>query len=392
MVTFCATCGTGLPPGSAFCVKCGSPVKVIPTPESETTSVYAATIPQAEPVPVYAPDNIVDAKRAGNRWLIGGGVAAIVLAAGLYFWIFLFDDMHSGAAKTDAVASAPAQAAVAKQFYTVTQANIRDKATTIDTQIIGKLPRGSVITGVMKIGDDGMTNWLELAEGKGFVAATNLSETPPPLLTKQLNDVIWVTDEPTDIWTTADGTGTLLQRASAGTKLTLAGLTDTDFIEIKLTKGGVGYLAGGAAILERLNGKPIAINFNPGSCTFGGELDGAFAKIGAKLRADYEALDAKEFANDAAREKAYSASEGKSTFIRMRRSFNGLALTAIAQHYESQSLYFADPPAKVIDAFRAKGFKIGTDGTFATTDIYAGITGTRGEGAAFGKSELGCGV
>ena len=67
-------------------------------------------------------------------------------------------------------------------------------------------------------------------------------------------------------------------------------------------------------------------------------------------------------------------------------------MTGIAQHYESQSLYFADPPAKVIDVFRAKGFKIGQDGTFATPDIYAGITGTRDEVNAYGKSELGCGV
>ena len=76
----------------------------------------------------------------------------------------------------------------------------------------------------------------------------------------------------------------------------------------------------------------------------------------------------------------------------MPRSFEGLSLTGIAQHYESQSLYFADPAAKVMDVFRAKGFKIGRDGQFPSTELYAGIATTRGEGAAYGKSELGCGV
>ena len=103
-------------------------------------------------------------------------------------------------------------------------------------------------------------------------------------------------------------------------------------------------------------------------------------------------MEAKEFANEAARQKAYSAVEGKSKFIRLRRSFEGLSVTGLAQHYESQSLYFDDSPAKVMDVFRAQGFDIGRDGLFTGTELYAGIAATRGEGAAYGKTELGCGV
>ena len=87
-----------------------------------------------------------------------------------------------------------------------------------------------------------------------------------------------------------------------------------------------------------------------------------------------------------------SAVEGRSTYQRLQRSYAGLTVTAIAQHYESQSVYFADPAAKVIEVFRAKGFRIARDGSFAATELYAGVSGTRGEGTAFGKSELGCGV
>ncbi|HEV7233426.1 MAG TPA: hypothetical protein VGN36_04210, partial [Sphingorhabdus sp.] len=92
------------------------------------------------------------------------------------------------------------------------------------------------------------------------------------------------------------------------------------------------------------------------------------------------------------REKALGSIEGKSTYAKLARSFEGLSLTAIGLHYESQSLYFADPPAKVIEIFREKGFRIDGNGNFPSTELYAGISGTRGESAAYGKSELGCGV
>jgi hypothetical protein len=103
-------------------------------------------------------------------------------------------------------------------------------------------------------------------------------------------------------------------------------------------------------------------------------------------------LEAKEYADELARERAYAEVEGKSSYMRLRRSFDGLSLTGLGQHYESQSLYFADPPAKVIAVFRDNGFNIAPDGVFKSTELYAGISGTRGEGAAYGKTELSCGV
>ena len=333
---------------------------------------------------------VVDVIKPKTNWLMLGGIAALIVFGALYFFLFVADDMgstggnsYSNSDNVDEVAP--------KQMFTMTEANIRDKATTVGSTILGKLPRGSAVTGVLKIGENGTTDWLELAEGKGFIAAINLSDVKPPVLIKTLSDKIWAVDGVIEIWAQPDSSN-LLDRISEGTKLTLSGITENDYIEIKLKTGGFGYIADGAAIVARANGKPVVITFDPQACRFGSELDGEFAALATKLRAAWTRLEDKEFVDEAAREKAYVNAEGQSTFVRMPRSFAGLSLTAIAQHYESQSIYFADPPAKVIETFRAQGLRIARDGTFPSTDLYAGITSTRGEGAAYGKSELGCGV
>ena len=331
--------------------------------------------------------------KQGTNWrLIGTGTLAFLLLAFLYFWLFVRDDLGSSEMPATEVETGEPIDVVTTQLFTVTEVNIRDKATTVDSQIIGKMPRGSALSGTIKLGEDGTTEWLELAEGKGFVAVVNLSDTEPPVLAKTLDDKIWAADTALDIWSQPDSGSSLVDRVGEGTKLTLAGLTDNDYIEIKLSKGGVGYIADGAAIIARLGGKPVTIAFNPASCRFGGEIDAEFEKIGAKLRGQWAALEAKEYPDEEARNKAMSAIEGRSTYQRLQRSYAGLTVTAIGQHYELQSVYFAEPAAKVIEIFRVKGFRIGRDGSFPSTELYAGISGTRGEGASFGKSELGCGV
>jgi zinc-ribbon domain len=382
MVKFCTSCGTANTADARFCAKCGNTM--------QTAEVAADPLPPL----TRHPEPEIEPEKQGINWLwIGAGLGTFLLFGILYFWLFVSDDVgdNDKSLAPEATINAPV-AAVPTQMFTMTEANIRDKATTVGSSIIGKMPRGSALSGVVKLGEDKTTDWLELAEGKGFVAVVNLSDTEPPVLTKMLGDKIWTTDASIEIWSLPDGRSAFIDRVGAGNKLTLAGLTANDYIEIKLKKGGVGYIAGGAAIMSRMGGKPIAIAFNPASCRFGGEIDAQFEKIGGKLRAQWAALEAREYASDEMREKEMNSVEGRSTFLRLQRSYEGLTITAIGQHYESQSLYFADSPAKVIEVFRAKGFRIGRDGTFPATEIYAGISGTRGEGAAFGKSELGCGV
>jgi hypothetical protein len=318
-------------------------------------------------------------------------VVTLLALAGVYFWLFIADDLKRDA---DSLITQAGDASTpgAQIFFAMTEVNLRDRPSTTGSNILGKLPRGAQVTGTIQPGATPDGPWLQLSDGNGFVALTNMSESRPPVLAKSLNDQSWVADGLIDVWATTLADSNLLDRLREGTKLTLIGTTADNFIEVKLADGRYGYLADAPSILKRLGGKPISIGFNPQTCAFSGEIGAEFAKMGAQLRAQWEALEATEFASESARQKAYAAVEGKSKYIRLRRSFEGLSLTGLAQHYESQSLYFDDSPAKVMDIFRAQGFDIGRDGLFTGTELYAGIAATRGEGAAYGKTELGCGV
>ena len=394
MTKFCTACGAVLVEGRGFCGACGAAVIEAPLAPA-AQAAYAPPPVNAEPIysapaPQYYPDEAAAPKNSNAR-LIMGGLALIAMLAGLYFFLFRYHNM-SNEGGTPTAEATPTPVVAQTTLFAVTQANIRDKATAIGSNITGKIPRGTQVLGRLALGEDGVTNWLELEGGKGFVGAVNLADIQPPVLTKIIADKIWATDKPVEIWAQPGSTSSLLDRASAGTSLTLAGLTANDYIEIKLRKGGVGYIADGARILALLDAKPIAMNFNASTCNFGGEVQPLFEKLSAIAKAEYDAVDNNISLGDGAREKALSALEGKSHYQALQRSFKGLTMTGIAQHYESQSVYFADPPAKVIEAFKGLGFKISKSGAFVSQDLYAGITPTSGKSATVGKSELGCGV
>lgn len=370
MSKFCLQCGAALNAGARFCGECGAPVSA---PASQAKA--ASTQPE----------------KKGN-WLLIGGVAGAIALVIAYYFIFLHDDASSGL--EDRVADKPVEveAEVAKLYYAMLEANIRDKASTQGSTVLGKLPRGESASGKVILGEDGTSDWLELADGKGFVALVNLSEIQPPELAQMLDDKKWTANEALDVWAQPDPASTLVERIAAGTSITLVGITANDYVEVKLPKGGVGYIAGGERIAKLASGKPIAIAFNANTCSFGAELDAMFATIGNRIRANYKALENKEYPNEEARAKALAAVEGRSIFEKLQRNFEGLTVTAIAQHYESQSVYFAEPSSQVISVFRAKGYKVGRDGSIASRDLYAAIGNAAGEGGRYGKSDLSCGV
>ncbi len=453
MSRFCISCGSALAQGAKFCGSCGTAVSVAAATETQAAPDAMAEnvtplppIPQApvsppapppppplpvppppappppppppapqppvmenpEPRPIqtpfddrqgaFAPQSAADVytePKRGPNWLLIGGGAGIALLLLLYYIIFLSDDMATNPAlpskpeKTEA----KTEEAEAKQYFAVADANIRDKPTAKGSIVVGKLLRGTSASGTIVNGEDETSEWLELDDGKGFIGLVNLSETKPPAITKALGDKNWTADKPLDILAQPDASAEVLDSVPAGTVLTLFGLTSNNYIEIKLRKGGVGYIADGARILAlaTTKAKPIAINFNPATCNFGSELEGQFDAMGKRQTAAYEAASKAEYPSEAAREKALEGFEGKSSYQKMQRSFNGLTVTAIAQHYESQSIYFAEPAEKVIAAFKASGFKLGKDGAFPSTELYASVTPTIDGGKSYGKAELGCG-
>jgi uncharacterized protein YgiM (DUF1202 family) len=413
---FCIQCGAELNPSAKFCGECGTAVAddtaevAEQSFEAESRSdtrtiqwsvdpgegmVTSPSVETGQDDDAGFSDALGDADNGARKpnWLLIGGAVAILLLLLAYYLIFIRDDVGSkSSAEPPQVAGAASEEAETKQYYVVAEANIRDKATAQGSTVIGKMPRGTAVSGKMALGEDGTSDWLELEDGKGFIGAVNLSETKPPEIVKQLGDKTWTTDRAVEIWSQPDSAATVIDRLAAGTQVKLFGLTANDYIEIKLRRGGVGYLAGGARILAIANGKPIALAFNSDSCSFGPEIDAMFVTMGDRIRAKYKELENRDYASEEERERALIASEGKSTFEKLQRSYEGLTVVGIAQHYESNSVYFAEPAAQVIAVLREKGYKIGKNGQFPSADYSAGVGATAGESKTYGATELSCGV
>lgn len=101
--------------------------------------------------------------------------------------------------------------------------------------------RGTQISGVMQIGEDGTSQWFKLADGRGFVGAVNLSAIAPPKLAFATGE--WERILPMDCALLAAPMADAAVKITipAGAKLIEVGSTENDFWEYKLPKGGVGY-------------------------------------------------------------------------------------------------------------------------------------------------------
>jgi zinc-ribbon domain len=415
---FCIQCGAALPQSARFCGSCGTAVvpdavesmnkpegieasesaeehdnpPIAPEPQPDTILPQMPAADVSEPKPLAMNEPV----KGGPNWLLIGGGAALLFLLLLYYLIFIRDDVPGNPAlpAEQAKEAVKGEEGENKRLYVIADANVRDKATAQGSSIMGKLKRGSQVEGTIIIGADGTSEWLELADGQGFVGIVNLGENQPPAITKALGDKNWTSDKAIEIWSQPDPSATLLDRVPAGTVLTLFGLTANDYIEIKMKKGGVGYITDGTRIasLSATGGKPVSLSFNLSTCNFGGELEVEFEKLAERVSAAYQAAEKADYPNEEAREKAMAKIEGRSSYQKMQRSFNGLSITAISQDYQGQSIYFADPKEKVIAAFKSAGMKVGSDGTFASAELSAGIDATGSEGAGYGKSSLYCGA
>jgi uncharacterized membrane protein YvbJ len=166
MVKFCTSCGTANTPDARYCAKCGEAMPSL-APDVSTSQV-------SRPEPVVAPALAESAALPGpepilpeedepkRNWLIIVAViGSIILIGGLYYWLFLADDMRGATDTSYSTGVADGEKAEARQFFVMTEANIRDRATTVGSTILGKMPRGSAVTGVVKLGEDGSSEWLE---------------------------------------------------------------------------------------------------------------------------------------------------------------------------------------------------------------------------------------
>jgi hypothetical protein len=414
LLKYCMECRAEIPAGLDICPNCRAiSAKDTSTPVSQPIETQLGPLFQSEKIephsiasnePEYhAEQDSNEAPPSPSRTskILAGLAAGLLLGlAVLYYFIFIHDDVStSGGTPTS---SAPVQSAPAVQtvsLYAVTKANIRDKPTTTGSTIVGTLPRGSIAEGSLILGENGSDNWLKLSDGSGFISAVNLSEEARPKLVKELGDKVWKSDQAADIWSAPSSSSELLDRVGKDAPLTLVGLTENDYIEIKLRSGGVGYIAGGARIIALLNApvaETITMNFRPDTCSFGGGVEALFTQLSSRADAKRTAIANQDYPDPDARQAALEAydqkQEGRSSFEKLNRSYNGLTITGIGIHYESQSVYFAETPAQVIAAFKQKGFNINSEGSFKTTELYAGIGPSAKQDRSYGAAELSCGV
>lgn len=140
---------------------------------------------------------------------------------------------------------------------------------------------------------------------------------------------------------------------------------------------------------------PISISLKPNLCEYGKDVAALFSQINKAMEKELEAVEAKRYANDEAKQSAMTAVSEKGHFLKVNRSFKGLTLTTVATHYESSSLYFANPAAQVKSVFKSLGYKVSAEGYVEGKEEGGATTSIEPSGPderVHGKSVLICGI
>jgi Double zinc ribbon len=389
---FCSSCGKENAADARFCTSCGTPTGSI----GISTAKPAAAPP---PPPKIDAEPLVEETAPTPWWqrggLLIGSTVALLLLLLILFWFNRYEWMGMTPPIEQVGKGAEPDVDLGKQvtLYVIANANLRDKATAKGSKVVGKATRGAKLMGVMQVGDDGTSNWLKIDGTGQFVSAVNLSENEPPKLARFI-DKIWRANREILVRSSANANAAVLETVPDGGPIQLVGITDTGFAEVLLKTGGVGYFDASGIDLTADNGAPIALTVNENSCDFGPAMESIFATLNAKIGKDNEAaLSGKTFESDEAKDEATLDLEGKSHYQRITRSFNGLSITGIGVHYESKSIYFAQPQDQVVTAFRKAGYDFDADGAFksSTNDSMASLGRTEGTAKTYSKTELSCG-
>ena len=339
-----------------------------------------------------------DLKGVNRPRLLAGAALAVAAACGLIYYFGYVRGVPVG--KSSEVPSAVSNRADAPQlklFYAATTARLRDAPNIAGSNVIGKLTRGSEANGAVVPGAADGEYWLKLADGSGFVSLVNLTELQVPALQKAFNQKIIVLTGAATLLASAQRGAPILARLPKNTAITASGITANGYLEVIRKQGGVGYIAGGAQIVAAAQ-KPdlppaIAIKIDSNGCAVGAEIDGLFKQMQNRQVAGLRRVEDAKYTDDDAREAAIARyrqrNEGKSVLVPIARSFRGLTVTGLGIHPESQSVYFAEPPEQVRQAFRTAGYRVGRDGKLPSREIYASIDAGNSN---LGKTDMGCGV
>jgi hypothetical protein len=398
---FCPSCGTPAPPAPLLCRACGK--ENIPGARfcaaCGAASGAATTLPSPLPARIDAEPIIDDLAPAAAPWwqrggLLIGSAGALLALLLVLFWFNRFEWMGMAPPITQVGKSADTDANIGKSvtLYVIANANLRDAATAKGSKVVGKATRGAKLSGVMQVGEDGTSNWLKIDATDQFVSAVNLSEKEPPKLARFI-DKVWRASREILIRSSADANAAVLETVPEGGAIQLVGITDTGFAEALIKTGGVGYFDASGIDLTADNGAPIDVKLTEASCEFGPAIDGLFAALSAKINKENALVLSGKFESDEAKDEAATELGNKSHYQRITRSFNGVAITGIAQHYGSRSLYFAQPQELVIQAFRKAGYAVDDEGQFQgrANNFIASLGRTEGAAKAYSKTDLSCG-
>ena len=237
MPKFCLECGFQLKPDARFCTGCG--VAVNAAPIEAVLDVAQADKGESDSAwdEGYRPQRPKVVK-------IAVAVALVVaLAVGGYFgWSAWSSRYSSDGTPITGVVSAGESPGLQREMYAIADANVRETPSSSGSKLVSKLMRGTKISGVMVMGSDNETPWFKLQDGSGFVWAVNLSYAEPPVLSRILNSEWYPQMNGIDIRAQPDANSAILDTANIGHKYVVAGLTQNNFAELKLDKGGVGYV------------------------------------------------------------------------------------------------------------------------------------------------------
>lgn len=134
--------------------------------------------------------------------------------------------------------------ALSETSYAVRETNVRAKPSTT-TAVIGKLERGTAVSGVLVAGLSGQKPWVKVTAGpyKGYYvsAAANLTKEPRPPLSTETGGPM-VTTTTTSAFREPSWSAPVLAELGEGTRLDVVGTTSNGFAEVSLRSGAIGYV------------------------------------------------------------------------------------------------------------------------------------------------------